>query len=238
MNYRAKISVITPTVREKGLKIVSKALNRQSFTDFEHLINKKRYEGGVWGLNRAYNDLIRESKSELIISMQDYTYARPDCLQKFWDCYQADKQTVVGAVGNKYTDDTWMVKTWQDPRQRTDQGAFYECYPWDIEANLCAVPKKAFYDIGGFDEEMDFVGFGFDARGVFERLDTLGTYKFYLDQSNESFSLEHGRLPGWDKNNMIDKWTEYKQKNLDKGTYPKLEYLKRPRTNKLKSAIE
>jgi len=220
-----KISVLTPTTRgEKGLREPLRALNRQGFTDYEHIINKKRYEGGFWGLNRAYNSMLKQAKGELIVSWQDYTFAKPDCLQKFWDCYQANKKTIVGAVGNKYRDNTWMVKTWQDPRQRQDQGIFYECYPWDIEANLCAVPKKAFYDIGGFDEKMDFIGFGFDARGVFERIDTLD-YKFYLDQSNESFSLEHGRLKGWDENNMIDKWTQYKKTMLDKSTYPVLKYL-------------
>ena len=221
------ISVITPSIRKEGLKLVEKALKRQTLDEYEWIVNDKRYEGGVWGLGRAYNDLIRQAKGELIVSWQDYTFANPDCLSRFWNCYEKNPNSIVSAVGNKYKDDSFMVKTWQDPRQRSDQGTFYECYPWDIEANLCAVPKQAFYDVGGFDEEMDFIAYGFDARGVFERLDMVDGYKFYLDQANESFSLEHDRPKDWDKNNFILTWLDYKAKNIEKGRYPALDYLKR-----------
>lgn len=220
-----KISIITPSVRPEGLKLVEKALRRQTFEDFEWLINNKRYEGGFFGLNRAYNDLIRQSKGELLISWQDYTFVDPDCLEKFWAHYQTEPKTLVTAVGNKYTDEFWMVKTWQDPRERDDQGSYYQCFPWDIEANLCSMPKSVLYDIGGFDEQMDFEGYGFDARGVFERLELLGGYDFKIDQSIKSYSLEHGRLKDWDKYNMINKWEEYKKKNIDSKRYPVLQYL-------------
>jgi hypothetical protein len=245
-----KISVITPSVRRKGLRIVLRALLRQSFQDFEWLIGSEfiprelnhrkgwvrwipdKFKGGFWSLNRVYNKLIENTKGELIVSWQDYTFAKPECLSRFLNCYYKNPNIVVGGVGHKYQTGAWNVVTWQDPRARQDQGSFYECYPWDVEANLCAVPKQAFYDIGGFDEKMDFEGFGFDARGVFERLDMLGKYKFYLDQSNESFSLEHPRPKGWDKNNMIDKWTEYKKENIDKKAYPVLGYIKEPKPRK------
>jgi len=247
-----KISIITPSIRRKGLRIVLKALHRQGFNDFEWLIGSKfnpkelkyngssiiwvedDFKGGFWTLNRIYNKLIKQAKGELIVSWQDYTFARPNCLENFWHCYQKEKRSLIGAVGHKYKDGSWNVITWQDPRKRTDLGAFYEVYPWDIEANLCAVPKQAFYDVGGFDENLDFEGFGFDARGVFERLDMFKKYKFYLDQGNESFSLEHERPEGWDKNNMINKWTKYKKEKVDKGIYPMLKYLKDTKSSKIR----
>jgi len=44
-----KISVITPTIREEGLPIVDKALNRQSFEDFEWLVGSPfPTEYGKW----------------------------------------------------------------------------------------------------------------------------------------------------------------------------------------------
>ncbi len=229
------ISVITPTIRKEGLPIVEKALKRQTFTDWEWWICSSfdpkcgkwvvdDFTGGIWSLNRAYNRLISNSEGELLVSIQDYTSFSPDALEKFWNHYQNNKKVIVSGVGNKYTDDTWTVKTWQDSRQRSDQGSFYEVYPWDVEGNFCAVPKQVFYDIGGFDEEMDSC-FGFDFRGVLERIDMLGGYKFFLDQTNLSYSLEHDRPKGWDENNFINKWADYKKKNIDNGRYPVLKYL-------------
>ena len=230
------VSIITPSIRKEGLEIVRKALVNQTFENYEWIIGspfdpiicsnwvRDDFEGGFWSLNRIYNKMIKKAKGELIISWQDYTYAKPDALSRFWNCYLQEPNTLVGGVGNKYKDDTWSAKTWQDPRQRMDQGSYYECYPWDVEANFCSIPKKAIYDVGGFDEKMDFEGFGFDARGVFERIDMLD-YKFKLDQANESFSLEHDRPKGWDKHNMIDKWTDYKKENVDSKRYPILKYL-------------
>lgn len=233
-----RISVITPSIRKEGLDIVRKALFRQTFTDYEWIIGspfiskycdkyvRDDFEGGYFTLNRIYNKMIKESSGELIVSLQDYTHIKPDALEKFWYAYKDNQKAIVSGVGNKYKDNTWMVKTWQDPRIRKDQGSFYECYPWDVEANFCAVPRKAIYDVGGFDEVMDFEGYGFDARGVFERIDMLGKYKFYLDQANESFSLEHDRPKGWDEHNMLTQWSGWKKKNIDKKRYPVLKYIK------------
>ena len=226
MYKESMISVITPSVRPKGLKIVEKALNRQSFKDFEWLVNDKRYKGGVWGLNRAYNDLIRQSKGELLVSWQDWTFADPDCLEKFWLHFQAEPKTLVTAVGNKYADDTWMVKTWQDPRQRDDQGSYYQCFPWDIEWNLCSVPKQALYDIGGFMEDFDFEGYGMDGLGVNERINEIGGYDFKIDQSIKSYSLEHDRPKDWDKFNLLgDKYFKLKNKLQKSGKWLAASYL-------------
>lgn len=232
------ISVLTPSIRKPGLALVEKALKRQTFDSFEWLVGSTvspelplakhvvdDFKGGIWSLNRIYNRMIEKATGELLVSWQDYTFANPDALSRFWNCYYDNPQSIISGVGNKYKDDTWTVKTWQDPRQRSDQGSFYECYPWDVEGNFSAWPKQALLDVGGFDEQMDFEGYGFDARGVMERIDLMGGYKFYLDQQNESFSLEHDRPEGWDENNFITKWPQWKQKNLDSKCYPVLKYL-------------
>lgn len=232
-----KISVITPSIRKEGLKLVQKALKRQNFKKFEWIVGspevpevdciwiKDIYKGGYWSLNRIYNDLIEKATGRLIVSWQDFTYANPDALEKFWDCYQTNKQAIVSGVGNKYMDDSWSAKTWQDPRERDDMGSFYECYPNDIEFNFCAFPLYSIYDIGGFDEGMDLLGFGMDGISVVERMDELG-FKFYLDQTNKSYSLEHDRPKGWDKHNLLNGgYTDRKQQLMAKGTWPKLKYL-------------
>lgn len=210
------ISVISCTNRPPdALELVERSLKRQTFKDWEWIVQRpegERPKGLVWTLNRDYNTAIKKSKGDLIISWQDWTYAKPDTLEKFWTHYQQEPKTLVTAVGNKYSDDTWIVKTWQDPRERDDQGTFYGCYPTDIEGNLASIPRQALYDVGGFDEEMDKY-YGMDCYNVFQRINKFGGYDFKIDQTIKSFSLEHGRLDGskWDEMNWLkdNRYEEY-----------------------------
>ena len=223
-----KISVIAPTVRPKGLRLVEKALKRQTLQDFEFIVVRpegKKPKGLYWTLYRDYNRGIRQSKGELIISWQDYTFTEADTLERFWFHYQNEPKTLVGAVGNKYEDDSWRVKTWSDPRERVDQGSFYQCYFNDIEFNLASIPRQAFYDVGGFDEELDKYS-SLCGLDVLARLDIIGGWDFKLDQSIKSFSTEHGRLPDWEENSPFHGvW----QKRLDYyKTHPILKYLDNP----------
>ena len=133
------LSVITCTSRGKeALNLVEKSLDRQTFQDFEWIVQEKSppRKGMVWNLNYDYNRAIERSKGDLIISWQDWTYARPDALEKFMFHFKEEPKTLVTAVGNKYSDDTWSVVMWQDPRKRSDQGTYYGCYFNDIEFNL------------------------------------------------------------------------------------------------------
>jgi len=241
------ISIITPTVRPEGLDLVRKALKRQTFKDWEWIVVGKQniwnymenkwnddypfywYEepklnkDDLWALNKAYNKALFQAKGELIVSWQDYTYAKPDALEKFWFHYQNEPKTLITAVGNKYADDKWIVKTWQDPREREDQGTFYPCFFNDIEFNLCSIPEEALYAVGGFDESLDKF-YGMDGFSVVDRLNLLGGYDFKLDQTIKSFSLEHGRLnPKWDELNWIG--DRYNAKRLEYIDNPALNYL-------------
>ena len=221
------ISVITPTARgDEALELVEKALKRQTHKDFEWIVQKKTpvKEGNVWSLNHDYNVAIKKAKGELIISFQDWTYADPDCLEKFWTHYKQEPKTLVSAVGNKYKDDTWREVVWQDPRMREDQGTWYGCYFADIEFNLSAVPREAFYAIGGFDEKLDRY-FGMDGYGVADRLNILGGYDFKLDQTIKSYSLEHGRPKGWEKHNALH--GPYQKRRKDYVVNPVLPYLEK-----------
>lgn len=220
-----KISVITPTIRLDGLNIVEKALKRQSFRDFEWIVQERegeKPEGCAWTLNRDYNIALKKAKGQLIISWQDWTYAKPDTLEKFWFHFQHEPKTLITGVGNKYADDKWIVKTWQDPRERDDQGTFYPCYFNDIEFNLCSVPKDAFYAVGGFDEALD-QWFGMDGFSVVDRLNLVGGWDFKIDQTIKSYSLEHGRPDKWDELNALG--VRYDKRRLFYIDNPILPYL-------------
>jgi len=242
----AQISVITPSVRPEGLKLVEKALRRQTFKDFEWIIvssflpvtllevrwleEPEKKKDDLWVLNKAYNTAIQEARSDLIVSWQDYTYAKPDTLEKFWFHYQQDPKKLITAVGNKYSDETFTVQTWKDPRERDDQGTFYPCYWNDIEWNLCSVPKQAVLDVGGFDEEMDKY-YGLDGFNVLNRIQDVGGYDFWLDQTIKSYSLEHGRLAGekWDELNWMkdNRYNTHVARRKQEGKWPVLSYLQR-----------
>lgn len=236
-----KITVITPSVRPQGLTIVDRALARQTFDSFEwlvvspipyislfndrfkHIREPEKEEGDYWTVYKAYNAALREAQGELIVSIQDHTSFDPDGLSKFWYHYSNAKNQIVSGVGNKYSDPSFKVKTWQDPRERNDVGSFYECFPNDIEWNYSAVPRDAIYAVGGFDEYFDKYS-SLCGLDVSVRLEILGGYKFFLDQTNKSYSLEHGRLPDWESRLPFEKAWPDRIKEYQKN--PVLNYLR------------
>jgi hypothetical protein len=208
--YKNKIVVITPTIRLEGLPLVQRALEEQTFDGFDWYVCSPtkppkdcwatwipdNFKGGLWSLNRAYNAMIKKSDAELLVSWQDFTYAKPDTLERFWKHYEYEPNMLVTALGDKYETETWRKKTWTDPRF----GGM--CNFPEVEWNLCSCPRQALVDIGGFDEDSDFLYLGMDGYGVNERLASLG-YQFYADRKIESFSLGHGRVANWEKDNGI-----------------------------------
>lgn len=217
-----KISILTPTIRKEGLEIIQKALKKQTFKEWEWLIGspfdpeipeatwvKDDFTGGFWSLNRIYNKMFLAAAGELIVSWQDWIWIPKTGLAQFWQSYQ-ETDSVVTGVGDQYELEGQYgkpeVKIWSDPRKsfKHPEGlTFYECFPNDAEWNWCAIPKKYLFQIGGMDEELDFLGFGGDQLQVGERLDAIGV-RFFIDQTNESFTIRHGR----ESYGGEDKWNE------------------------------
>ena len=239
-DLKPKISVITPTVREGGLELVRQALKNQTFREFEWIICspfdpkikearwiKDSFQGGFWGLNRAYNALFEASQGELVVSWQDFIWAKSDALAKFWATYQATS-AVVSGVGDQYSSlDEYgkpTNKIWFDPRRTTKYGSFYECKWNDAEWNFCAIPRESFYKVGGMDATLDFLGYGGDQLQTCERMNEAGV-RFYLDQSNESFTLRHGRVSDWDDNHVLfnGEYDRRKEELKQQGSWPKLD---------------
>lgn len=244
-----EISIITPTIRTDGLEIVRKSLLKQSFKNWEWLIGSKfnpkikearwvkdDFEGGFWTLNRTYNKLIREAKGKLIVSWQDNIYVPSTGLQQFLDTHTAKPHAILSGVGDQYEqlDDFGrpFIKIWADPRKRTDLGSFYEINWVDCEFNWALIPKNVLFEVGGFDERLDFLGYGGDQFQLCERLNDLGKH-FFIDQSNESFTLAHtrdafGGQEIWDNNHVLFNG-QYVKRRADlqaDDQWPVLEFLK------------
>lgn len=235
------ISVILPTIRQAGIDLVERALQRQTHYDFEWLIvspveletpewsvfikTPPKTDQEYWTLSRDYNRAIERASGDLIVSWNDYTFSDADVLEKMWFHYENNPKALVSGVGHKYTDDSFTAITWRDPRARIDMGTFYECFPNDIEWNFCSVPKSALVEVGGFDEEMDKLGFGMNDYQMTARLNELG-YKFYLDQTMHTYSLEHERNPRWDEDNLINGgYTDHVNRLKSEKRWPVLDYL-------------
>jgi len=219
------LSVLTVSNRPDRLKIVEDCLNKQTFKDFEWVVDNttNKPEGYVWALNRAMNNAIKKSKGDLLVLIQDSIWFSPDALEKFNFHFINNPQACVSGVGDQYDqldeNDKPRHKVWIDPRKRADMGSFYECLPDDWEANFASLPRHLIYAIGGWDEEMDQY-YGFDNVAVALRLKEVGA-KFFLDQTNESFSYVHNRPTDWNENN----WGNHDFLTWLSKRPPKLDYL-------------
>jgi hypothetical protein len=231
------IAVLTPTIRPDGLAIVDTALQRQLGVEYKWLIGspfkpevdcvwvEDNYKDGVWSLNRIYNDLIKKAKEldcKQIISIQDYTFFNPDTLSRFV-YYLNNGYDVVGGIGDKYASvyPLAVEVVWKDPR-RTGNLSIRQVPFNEMEGNFCALNRSVLEDIGGFDEDMDFKFYGMDWYGVLERLHISGQ-KFYIDESIESYSLEHGRVADWEDKNGIH--GGYTKLAVEYSKNPKLKFL-------------
>lgn len=249
-----RVTILTPTIRKDGLDVIERSLRKQTHKDWEWLIgspfdpNEGRTEpmatwvvdnfvDGYWSLNRVYNKLFRAASSELLISWQDWIYAAPDGLEKFIANYEAvGPKAIISGVGDQYESvDKYgrpQVKIWSDPRKSEKNGSFYECYPNDAEWNYCAIPRQAMLDIGGMDELLDMQGYGGDQLQAVSRMDELG-YKFYLDQTNESYTVRHDRSDfggqeNWDANHVLfnGRYDARIAQLKREGKWPTLDFLK------------
>ncbi len=179
-----KVSVLTPSIRPEGLKIVQESLANQTFVDFEWLT-----EIGVPGqghdLNAAYNRMLRRARGELIVSMQDYIKAPPNYLQKFWDAYQKDPKMFYTAPVGKVDNLDYIGPIKWDWRAYADAKPQWQ--HWEIDS--ASAPLSALKEIGGFDEELDGhwssdnVNVGFRAN--------LAGYKFGLIFDNPVVVYDH-----------------------------------------------
>lgn len=185
-----KISVITPSIRPEGLSITQESLGRQTFKEFEWLTEiglKKEHD-----LNKALNRMVKRATGELIVILQDYIRVSPDYLQKFWDAYKRDSETLytapVGKVDNlEYAGSPkWDWRAWTNGENNPiEVSCKWDC--WEIDS--ACVPLKLLKEVGGFDEELDKF-WSCDNVSVGCRADMAG-FKFKNLFSNPSLAFDH-----------------------------------------------
>ncbi|MDD3487661.1 MAG: glycosyltransferase family A protein [Candidatus Moranbacteria bacterium] len=224
---KPRISVLTPTIRLKGLEIVRKSLEKQTFQDFEWLIGssfdpkikeakwvKDNFKGGFWTFNRISSKMCKAAKGEVVVFWQDFIWGPRDALEKFYNNVKANDAAISG-VGDQYCrlDDYGrpVGKIWDDPRKSSRCGILYECFPNDWEINFAAIKRIDLERAGWFVDEADFHGYGGDNVLLAKKLDEQGM-RFFLDKTLESRTLRHGReRKDWDDNHLMHSrfWVDF-----------------------------
>lgn len=187
-----KISVITCSIRPQGLEIIRTGLLKQTFTDFEWLVELN--STGKHDLNFAYNNALKRAKGELIVSLQDYCLIRPDYLQKWWDAYQANPDTFMTAPVGKVDNLNYSLPaTWDWRAFRNDETKNIRPCDWNTwEIDNGAAPLSALKAIGGFDEALDGVWSGDNVSVGFRA--KLEGYKFACLFDNPVLVYDHDKF--------------------------------------------
>lgn len=182
-----KISVITPTIRfEEGLAWPRESLKEQTFKDFEWLI-ERHLPTDPPDFNKAMNRMIKKSKGELIVILQDFIKIPKDGLKMFWEAYQQQSTVLFTAPVGKTIGGGHVDWDWRIHKSSEEELEFTE---WEIDW-ACA-PKKVLYEVGGFDEELDKY-WGFDNVNIGERISMAG-YKIKNLPKNKAISLDHNKF--------------------------------------------
>lgn len=183
-----RISVLTPSIRPLGLEIVRTSLLKQTFDDFEWLVEIGL---GKHDLNAAYNRMLKRAKGDLIVSLQDYLLVRPDYLQGFWHAHQKHPEAFITAPVGKVDNLQYSGEAkWDWRAYRNDEKALIRPCEWNTwEIDSACAPLAALKEIGGFDEALDG-HWSADNVNVGKRAQLAG-YEFLCLFDNPALAYDH-----------------------------------------------
>jgi glycosyltransferase involved in cell wall biosynthesis len=168
-----QISVCTPTIStRKGLDMVAESLSKQTFRDFEWLVEVN--VSGKPDLNAAYNRMLKRAKGDIIVSVQDNIALEPQALEK-----------IASARQGFWTYQLTNVADWR-------KGEMRKMSEYDWEIDFGSAPRQALFDIGGFDETLDEGRWGFDNVNVGFRAFLAG-HEIWVDPSIMATGVDHER---------------------------------------------
>lgn len=168
------------SVRPEGLKPVRDALLKQTFTDFEWLVDIN-WTGKV-DFNQASNRLLKRAQGELVVFVQDYVELPKTGLEDYWKAHKA-KPAFYTCPVSKYDDEN---ESWDWRKNVVGKIGWQE---WEIDCG--AAPKDILFATGGFDEELDKY-WGYDNLSVALRADMKG-FEFYNLQYIEARAFDHNK---------------------------------------------
>lgn len=210
-----KVSILTPTIRPEYLDITYQCLKQQTFQDFEWLVEVGFPDKG-FSLSKDLNALLRRSKGEIVVMLQDCIKIEPDAIQSIVEAYDGTLTTYpVGKIQNN-NDVKFDWRAVMDLR---------EIDPPHWEADFASGPLKAFFDIGGYDEDYDN-GWSWENVEVAWRAKQAG-YKFMCNPKIKGIAIDHDVKidhPFRNKRENNDKRARFTRQMAEQGVW-KLSYL-------------
>lgn len=181
-----RISVLTPTIRPGYLYVTQEVLEKQTFTDFEWLVEVGLHDHG-FTLPSDMNKMLRRATGDIIVSLQDCIYLKPNALERI-AALDHTKTAYTYPVG-KFK--LWDLKradiTWDWRKHMRPGGALID--PSRLELDFGSAPLQMFKDIGGYDEDY-CNGWSFDNVEIALRADAAG-YELKVMSDIRGEAIDH-----------------------------------------------
>lgn len=206
------ISVLTPSIRPEYLKITQECLERQTFQNFEWLVEIGRRNQG-FTLPSDMNKMLKRAKGDRIVSLQDCIKINDDALERIDNLSNELWTFPVGQVDDFITQEP----EWDWRKTYTD-GELPDAHYWETDFG-CA-PRQAFFDVGGYDEDFNN-GWSWDNVEIARRMYRAG-YKGYCDPTIIGVALRHDKFtahPFRTKRELNDKRADASKYRCDRGEY-------------------
>lgn len=171
------LSIVTPTIRPQGLDRVYQALKKQTYRDFEWLVEINTT--GKTDFNQSMNKMIARAKGDWIVSVQDFIAIPDNALEYIAGLEKAFYTFPVGKIRHDGDNPVW---DWRAAESRPVN--FME---WEI--CFGAAPRDWLIALGGFDEVLD-QAWGFDNVNVGYRADKAG-YPLRCDNTIKAVAIDH-----------------------------------------------
>lgn len=193
-----KISVLTPSIRPTMLKDVQESLERQTFKDFEWLVEIGMHGQG-FTLSEDMNKMLRRAKGDIIISLQDAIKIPPEALEQI-AALDHTKTAYTYPVGKLKLKEGYFVHPllgreidpepeWDWRKTRAEALGKDDITPNMWETDFASAPREMFFSIGGYDEKFK-KGWSFDNVEVAWRSEAAG-YRFKSSVVTAGLALDH-----------------------------------------------
>ena len=178
-----RISVITPSIRPKGLETAFRTLQAQTMPRDEwEWLPRLSIPGERPDLCAQVNAALREARGELVVFLQDHIEIGPDALERCWRFHEEHPEACVTMPVGKTTPDG-IAWDWRKYREPGSQAKYDE-----FEIDFGMAPGKAIRKTA-FDLRYDD-GFGWENVDSAYLMSKEGM-RFLVDPSNPAVAFDH-----------------------------------------------
>lgn len=179
-----RISVITTSIRPRGLETVFNTLRAQTMPRDEwEWLPRLSIPGEKPDLCKQANAALGEARGELVVFLQDHIEVAPDALERCWKFHAEHPDACVTMPVGKRTESGEIAWDWRKHREPGSETKFDE---WEIDFGM--VPTGLIRAVG-FDVRYDD-GFGWENVHSAYLMQKKGA-RFLVDPTNPGVAFDH-----------------------------------------------